>query len=60
MERRPNSGHDTQCSALLENDTLGNVHQEMFEQGQTNQYRMLVGWDGTRYPVFRHCSARER
>ena len=60
MEIRPNSGPDTPPGALLEHQTPNSIRTACLERERANQYRMMVYWEGPRYPSFCSYTAWKR
>ena len=60
MEIRLNSGPDTPPGALLEHQTPNSIRTACLERERTNQYRMMVYWEGPRYPSFCSYTVRQR
>ncbi len=60
MELRPNSGPDTPPGAILEHQTPNSIRTACLEGERANQYRMMVYWEGTRYPSFCSYTVRQR
>ena len=60
MELRPNSGPDTPPGALLKHQTPNSIRTACLERERVNQYRMMVYWEGPRYPSFCSYTARQR
>ena len=60
MELRPTSGPDTPIGAHLEHQTPYITRTACLERERANQYKMMVYWDGPRYPGFCSYTARQR
>ena len=59
-ERRPTSGPDTPIDALLEHQTADRINTASLEREGATQYRMIVCWDGPRYPGLCFYTWRQR
>ena len=60
MDLRPNSGPDTPPGSLLEHQTPDSIRTACLERERANRYRMMVYWDGPRYPSYCSYTARQR